>query len=83
MTEKFRLAMKFKPVMTRIYKKYDYNTYGGALLLGVQGMVVVGHGRSDERAVANALVLAARQLDLGVNESIVKGIAQAGAAPGA
>ncbi|MHC4186025.1 MAG: hypothetical protein ACYSR4_08845, partial [Planctomycetota bacterium] len=29
MAEKIRLAMKFKPIMTRIYKKYDYNEYGG------------------------------------------------------
>ncbi|HIG10257.1 MAG: phosphate acyltransferase PlsX [bacterium] len=69
--------------LTNMKQRIDYSEYGGALLLGVQGVVVVGHGRSDERAVANALVLAARQLDLGVNESIVKGIAQAGAAPGA
>ena len=39
MTEKLRLAMKFKPVMTRIYKKYDYNEYGGAPLLGVNGTI--------------------------------------------
>ena len=62
-----------------VKKNIDYAEYGGALLLGVAGAVVVGHGRSDEVAVANALVLAARQLDTGVNEAIVRGIAEASA----
>ncbi len=60
-----------------VKKSIDYAEYGGALLLGVAGAVVVGHGRSDEVAVANALVLAARQLDMGVNESIVQGVREA------
>jgi len=58
-----------------IRKHIDYAQYGGALLLGVAGAVVVGHGRSDEIAVANALALAARDLDAGVNAEIVRGVA--------
>lgn len=38
----------------------DYSEYGGALLLGVSGLVVVGHGRSSPRAVQNAIGMAAR-----------------------
>ena len=57
-------------------RQCDYAEYGGALLLGVDGVVVIGHGRSDERAVANALALAARAMDRGVNEHIVKGISR-------
>jgi glycerol-3-phosphate acyltransferase PlsX len=41
MEEKKLLALKFKPVMERIYTKYDYNEYGGALLLGVNGTAVI------------------------------------------
>ncbi|MFC1764213.1 phosphate acyltransferase PlsX, partial [Planctomycetota bacterium] len=41
MQEKLRLAMKFKPVMMRIYEKYDYNEYGGAPLLGVNGAAFI------------------------------------------
>jgi len=55
-------------------RRVDYAEYGGALLLGVGGTVVIGHGRSDARAVANALALAARAMDRGVNDHIVKGI---------
>ncbi len=66
-------------VLSNVKQKIDYAEYGGALLLGVDGAVVVGHGRSDEIAVANALSLAARDLDAGLNEGIVKGVAAASA----
>jgi glycerol-3-phosphate acyltransferase PlsX len=38
----------------------DYSEYGGALLLGVAGLVVVAHGRSSAMAVQNAIAMAAR-----------------------
>jgi glycerol-3-phosphate acyltransferase PlsX len=63
--------------LARLKKQIDYSEYGGALLLGVDGVVVIGHGRSDESAVANALALAARSLDAGVNRRIVEGLAAA------
>jgi glycerol-3-phosphate acyltransferase PlsX len=53
----------------------DYKSYGGALLLGVNGVVIIGHGRSDEKAFANALVQAARTLDAHVTENIERGLA--------
>lgn len=53
----------------------DYQSYGGALLLGVDGVVVIGHGRSDERAVANALGQALRASDARVPERIERGLA--------
>jgi glycerol-3-phosphate acyltransferase PlsX len=62
--------------LSRVKKSIDYSEYGGALLLGVAGIVIIGHGRSDENAVANALGLAARALDANVNEHIVAGLAQ-------
>ncbi|MBK7877520.1 MAG: phosphate acyltransferase PlsX [Planctomycetes bacterium] len=57
-----------------IQKRIDYAEYGGALLLGVNGVVIKGHGRSDANAVANALGFAARALDANVNEHIVRGL---------
>jgi len=53
----------------------DYKSYGGALLLGVNGVVIIGHGRSDEKAVANAIALGARVADSGVIENIGRGLA--------
>ena len=57
-----------------IRRVIDYSTYGGALLLGVGGVVVIGHGRSDKGAVANALSVAARNIDAGVNAHIEQGL---------
>jgi len=53
----------------------DYASYGGALLLGVNGVVIIGHGRSDERAVANAIAQAVRAADARVPERIERGLA--------
>jgi glycerol-3-phosphate acyltransferase PlsX len=64
-------------VLANVQRRIDYAEYGGAMLLGVNGVVVVGHGRSDGTAVANAISLAARNLDACVNAEIVRGVAHA------
>ncbi len=46
--------------LKKIYKKVDYSEYGGAQLLGVNGVCIIGHGRSNPAAVRNA-VLRARE----------------------
>lgn len=63
-------------VLATLHRKIDYAETGGALLLGARGNVVIGHGRSDARAVANAIGLAARATDKDVNDHIVKGVAK-------
>jgi glycerol-3-phosphate acyltransferase PlsX len=60
-----------------VRRSIEYSEYGGALLLGVSGVVIIGHGRSDESAVANAIGLAARALDADVNADIVQGLEKA------
>ena len=60
--------------LQKVSRSIDYSEYGGALLLGVDGIVVIGHGRSDGPAVANALGLAARAMDRDVNPHIVSGL---------
>ncbi len=60
--------------LANVRHQIDYSEYGGALLLGVDGVVVIGHGRSDGAAVANALELAARALDRDVNGDIVRSL---------
>lgn len=64
-------------------KRMDYTEYGGAPLLGVKGVVIVGHGSSNANAVKNAVRVAAEMVRGGVNESIANELAavnQAGAA---
>jgi glycerol-3-phosphate acyltransferase PlsX len=56
----------------------NYSEVGGALLLGVEGVCLIAHGRSDARAIANALRLAGRFIDAGVTRQIADGIRLAG-----
>ncbi|MBL8842378.1 MAG: phosphate acyltransferase PlsX [Planctomycetes bacterium] len=64
-----------------ITQKLDYAEYGGAPLLGVNGLVMIMHGRSDRRAMANALRVSAQFVAADVNRQI--GRALADGAPGA
>jgi glycerol-3-phosphate acyltransferase PlsX len=51
-------------------KKIDYSEYGGAPLLGVRGVTVIGHGSSNANAVKNAIRVAAGLAKAKVNERI-------------
>jgi glycerol-3-phosphate acyltransferase PlsX len=44
----------------RFRRRVDYSEYGGAPLLGVAGLCIVGHGRSSAKAIRNAVVMASR-----------------------
>ncbi len=51
-------------------KKIDYSEYGGAPLLGVRGITVIGHGGSNSNAIKNAIRVAAELARSKVNEKI-------------
>jgi glycerol-3-phosphate acyltransferase PlsX len=51
--------------------KYHYSTFGGAPLLGVDGVCIICHGSSKERAIANAIGVAAQEVRTHVNDAIV------------
>lgn len=59
-----------KKAMKNFMKKLDYAEYGGAPLLGVKGVSIIGHGRSDGRAVANAIRAALLACEHRVNDHI-------------
>jgi glycerol-3-phosphate acyltransferase PlsX len=44
-----------KPLLKRLRKQMDYSVYGGAPLLGLNGVCIIGHGRSNPQAIANAI----------------------------
>jgi glycerol-3-phosphate acyltransferase PlsX len=67
-------ALLAKPAFDRLKRRLDYREYGGAPLLGVDGVVIVGHGRSDAYAIKNAILVAARTVENGVLEAIKRGI---------
>ncbi|MCK4835738.1 MAG: phosphate--acyl-ACP acyltransferase, partial [Candidatus Aminicenantes bacterium] len=52
-----------KSSLRRIKNKLDYQEYGGALLLGVDGIVIIGHGRSSAKAIENAIHLSKRFIE--------------------
>lgn len=68
----FLMAMKFKSVIKKIYKKYDYHEYGGALLLGVNGTSVICHGSSTSRTIKNAVLALKKFYTNKINEKIVE-----------
>jgi glycerol-3-phosphate acyltransferase PlsX len=50
---------KFDGALKRVWARHDYSEYGGAPLLGVDGVCIICHGRSGERAIRNAVRVAA------------------------
>lgn len=56
---KLPLAL-LKPSFGRIKRRLDYREWGGAPLLGVDGVCIIGHGRSDRYAVRQAIAVAAQ-----------------------
>jgi len=62
------------PSLKRFKKELDYAEYGGALLLGVNGVVIIGHGRSNMRAIKNAIRVAKEEVERQVNSKILEAI---------
>ena len=53
-------AALLRPAFRSVRQRLDYSEVGGAPLLGVDGTVIIAHGRSDAKAIANAVVVAQR-----------------------
>jgi len=68
-------AMVLRPALRRVKKRMDYAEYGGANLLGVNGPVVIAHGRSNALAIKNALRVAKQSVDQRLVEAIKTGVA--------
>jgi glycerol-3-phosphate acyltransferase PlsX len=58
------------PLLKRIKNKLDYSEHGGAPLLGLNGVCIIGHGRSNATAVANAVRAAKEAVNGGVVAAI-------------
>jgi phosphate acyltransferase len=65
-----QLALRLEPVVKSIYAKHDYHEYGGAPLLGVNGVCMICHGSSIARTITNAVLKTKQIHDLRVNEAI-------------
>ncbi len=64
-------ALLMRKVFKLLKKEIDYAEVGGAPLIGIKGCAIVSHGKSNARAIENAIYQAIRYVDTGVNEHIV------------
>lgn len=78
LAEKFG-AMLLKSTLVGLKKVVDYAEYGGAPLLGLQGVAIVAHGRSSPRAIQNALKAALQTVGSGLQAELTRCIEQSSA----
>ncbi len=58
------------PTLRRVLKEFDYQEYGGVPLLGVNGVVIIGHGKSSPLAIKNMILRAVEVVEKNVNRRI-------------
>lgn len=63
-------ALLSRKALKDFKKRLDYREYGGAPLLGVRGVCIIGHGSSNDRAILNGIRVAAEFAETGVNDRI-------------
>ncbi len=76
-------GLMLRPALGGLRRKMDPDMTGGAILLGVRGVAVVGHGSSGAAGIANAIRLAARAVEDRAVERTGDLLASAGATRGA
>jgi glycerol-3-phosphate acyltransferase PlsX len=69
-------ALGVRPAFRRVRQRMDYAEYGGAPLLGLKGVCIVAHGRSNALAIKNAIRVAARSAEQGLVGRIADGLAR-------
>ena len=66
------------PALLDLYATLDPDTYGGAMLLGVDGVCIISHGSSNARAMLNAIQVGADMASSGLVDALRAAIAAAG-----
>jgi glycerol-3-phosphate acyltransferase PlsX len=64
-----------KPAFIRLRTKFNADTYGGAYLLGVRGLMIITHGNASGEAMRNAIVMGARGAREGLVSRVQSGLA--------
>ncbi|MEM9083253.1 MAG: phosphate acyltransferase PlsX [Planctomycetota bacterium] len=70
------LAMQLQPLLEDLKKANDYHEYGGAPLLGVNGVCIICHGSSEDRTICNAIRRARKYVIQRINDAIVERVAE-------
>src|SRR5258708_11134908 len=68
-------AVIIRPALRAVYRQVDPFEVGGAPLLGVNGVVIIGHGRSNAKGIKNAVFQAHKAVEGGIIEAIREGMA--------
>ncbi len=66
------LKTRVHRALDNVWGRHDYSRYGGAPMLGVNGVCIICHGRSNERAICNAVKAARGFVRMGFNEALVE-----------
>ena len=66
-----KMAVEFGPIMESIYAQHDYHEYGGAPLLGVNGICVIVHGSANSRTIRNAILKSTKMVSQDLNGAIL------------
>ena len=69
-------ALLSRKAFNAFKKRLDPSEYGGAPLLGVRGVCIIGHGSSNDRAIMNGIRVTAEFAQAGINERIEREFAQ-------
>ena len=67
-------AAVLRPGLRKVVRRLDYAEYGGVPILGVNGSAIVAHGRSNAKAIKNALRVARQTAETGVANAIAEGL---------
>jgi glycerol-3-phosphate acyltransferase PlsX len=63
------------PALLPLYTSLDPETYGGAILLGVDGVCIISHGSTSAKAMVNAITVAQEMVSAGIVDEIRAAIA--------
>jgi glycerol-3-phosphate acyltransferase PlsX len=69
-------ALLMRKVFKLLKKEIDYAEVGGAPLIGIKGCAIVSHGKSNAKAIENAIYQAISYVDTGVNKHIINRLAE-------
>ncbi len=70
------LTAEFQSAIKSVKERFDFNEYGGAPLLGVNGICIICHGASSHRAIVNAIRVARESVNAKINDRIIDRIQQ-------
>ncbi|MDA3969483.1 phosphate acyltransferase PlsX [Helicobacter ibis] len=69
-------SLFLKSVFSKLKKQIDYAEYGGAPLLGIDGNVIICHGKSNSKAMKNAIFQAIASIENNINDRILSALAK-------